>query len=651
MISSLNGLAVFREREEAEPPKGLGFILFMAEEIKTTEEKKEETSSEVYSPSDDEQKLLEKWKKRFKRADEFLTPYRAKWLRMYKLYRAYQDKQNYAYETRLMPPIAFEIIETIVSRLATSKKKTRILPREKKDLKSKSLGSWDDLVNYDFDAIKLDKKLPKWLKSTTKFGNGIAKVTWLTDSGIDYDDPFLTICDLWDIMPAPETEDLQEDCPWLIHRIIKSKDQIEREEKARGEGNTIYKHLEAVQPKLVEDWKQERFDVNLKKMGQIQDSSEASGDVAVKVTSDKYEREKQIEIWECWDYEEGKLVTIMNQEVVTRNDENPYKKVNAGKIFINLPDHELDWEFWAIGHIEPVETTIVEIADMRNQRMDDVILMLDPVIKIRKDSGISKNDVIFAPGAKWELRKMDDVVIERPPEISLMGINEEKNLRDEIERTLAISEYVSGMPKSAQEPMSKVAMLIGQSNLRMSSLAGNLAEALTQLANILIDMNREFISEDKLYRIVGDDVDFKEFKKDDKEVKVDAIVQIEAIIPPDQATRLNQAMLLYDKFVAQDKPDTNNPDEVTQWKKRKHAIQEMILDEMDKSAYKSVLLGEEASEPTKQVAEEETPAAPESPNLPSGEAGNPPEGTQAPRQSFLKQILSKIPVIGKGRQK
>lgn len=69
--------------------------------------------------------------------------------------------------------------------------------------------------------------------------------------------------------------------------------------------------------------------------------------------------------------------------------------------------------------------------------MDDVILMLDPVIKIRKDSGISKNDIIFAPGAKWELRKMDDVLVERLPDISLMGTEEEKALRDEIERTLA----------------------------------------------------------------------------------------------------------------------------------------------------------------------------------------------------------------------
>ena len=434
------------------------------------------TPSDTYSPSDTDKALIEKWKKRFTRADNFLRPYRAKWLRMYKLYRAYQEKENYAYQTRLMPPIAFEIIETVVSRLATAKRKTRILPRSKKDATSKSIQSWDDLVNYDFDTIKIIKKLPKWLKAATTYGNGLAKVTWLTDSSIDYDDPFLTICDLWDILPAPETEDLHEDCPWLIHRILKAKDRLEKDEKFRGE-NAIYTNLNFVEPKQVEDWKRERYEVNTKKMGQIQNVAR-SGDqgAVIKVSGDKYEQEKQVELWECWDFEEGKLITIANREVLIRNDENPYRKVNSGRIFINLPDHELNWEFWAVGHIEPVETTIAEIADLRNQRMDDVILMLDPVIKIRKDSGISKNDIIFAPGAKWELRKMDDVLVERLPDISLMGTEEEKALRDEIERTLAISEYVQGMPKSSQEPLGKVEMLIGQTNLRLSSLSQNLSE-------------------------------------------------------------------------------------------------------------------------------------------------------------------------------
>ena len=178
----------------------------MAESTSTPKIKEEETSKkEVYSPSADEQALIEKWKKRFIRAEEYLRPYRAKWLRMYKHYRAYQEKTNYAYQTRLMPPIAFQIVETVASRLATAKRKTRILPRDKKDTESKSISAWNDLVGYDFDAIKLSKKLPKWVKSACTYGNGIGMLTWLTDESIDHDDPFLTICDLWDILPSPPT--------------------------------------------------------------------------------------------------------------------------------------------------------------------------------------------------------------------------------------------------------------------------------------------------------------------------------------------------------------------------------------------------------------------------------------------------------------
>src|SRR3989338_9144958 len=161
----------------------------MAEEKENptqAEEEKDSSSDEVYSPSEEEKKLVEKWKKRFTRAEEFMRPYRAKHLRMYKLYRAYQERQNYAYEMRLMTPIAFEIIETVVSRMATAKRKTRILPREKKDLQSNSLQSWDDLVNYDFDIIKLAVRLRDWVKSSSIYGNGIGMTTWMKSG--DYDD-------------------------------------------------------------------------------------------------------------------------------------------------------------------------------------------------------------------------------------------------------------------------------------------------------------------------------------------------------------------------------------------------------------------------------------------------------------------------------
>ena len=601
---------------------------------------KTQSTSKDYKPSDEEEELIKKWKKRFKQAKEFREPYRKKWLRMYQLYRAYQEKKNYAYKTRLMPPIAFEIIETLVSRLATAKRKTRVIPREKKDLQSKSLDSWDDLVNYDFDIIKLKKKLPLWLRPAGMYGNGIAQVVWRTDEVNNYDDPELHILDLWDILIAPETTDLQEDCPWLIKRILKTKEKIEKDEEARGD-NKIYKNLEFVENKKVDDWKKERYEINAKKMGQIAGDTETNKDEG-EALSEKSEDEKKAELWECYDFEEQKLITFANQEIVIRDDEDPYKNVNNGKIFIDLPDHPLNWEFWAMGHLEPVETTILEIADLRNQRMDDVVLMLDPVTKIRKDAGVDKNKIIFEPGAQWELRRPDDVVIERPPEISQMGIAEDKLMREEIERTLALSEYMQGVPHGKQEPAAKVAMLLGQGNLRLGLNASNVSEALTNLANILIELNREFISKDKLYRIVGDEVSFKEFTKKDKEIKVDAIVEVEPVIPQVKEAKVNQVLMLYDKLVNEDKPDPQNEEEVKQWRKRKRELQKMLLEELGKEAYEEVLLGKEEEEiPPKKEAEKTTPPTPRKVKPPM-EPTSP-----APQPGIIDRLMAKIPILGR----
>ena len=604
-----------------------------------------------YEPTERDEQLLKKWKARFKRAKEFRDPYQAKWLRMYRLYRAYQHKQNYAYNTRLMPPIAFEIVKTVVSRLATAKRKTRVIPRDKRDVESRALSSWDDLVNYDFDIIELAKKLPHWIESSVLYGNGIVKLAWKVQSRkksdetfkVLYDDPTMILCDLWDFLPAPETEDLQDGCPWLIHRIVKTKEKITKEEENRGE-NHIYKNLEFCNPKNVEDWKKERYEINTKKMSQIDGDIKKAETGEQKVLPVKNDQEKQLELWECWDYEEDQLVVIANGEVVIRDDENPYLDINNGHIFVDLPDMSLLWEFWATGHVEPVESTIMEIADLRNQRMDDVVLMLDPVVKIRKDTGITKNDIIFSPGAVWELRKMDDVVIERPPDISLMGVNEDKLLRDEISRTLALGEYLQGLPQSSGEPLGKVAMLLGQSNLRLSMNAQNISNALTTVANILIQLNREFIGEDKLYRIVGNIVDFKEFKSEDKKIQVDAVVEVEPVIPPDKQARLNQILLLYDKLIAQDKPDPNSVEDVKRWLIRKRALQKMILEELDLDQYVDILLGPEITQ-IKETTEEEplneeivTPVAPSNGTLQKQTNEQPPVASK----NRTRELIGKI---------
>lgn len=612
------------------------------------EEKEETTIKTKLDGLNEEQrnKIVTKWKKRFEKAKDFRKPYQDKWLRMYYLYRAYKEKTNYAYQTKLMPPKAFEIIETVKPRLASAKMNVRILPRDKGDIKSKSLEAWDDLIKYDFDVIKFPDRKIDWINSSLQFGNGVAQLTWNPNNGDEKDDgdPFLKIQDLWLFYPDPEATNLQDDSNWEIQLDYKTKEKLVKEEDVRGE-QKIYKNLEKVSnKKITDDPRKERYEINTKKMGQISTGASEEGTK----TEEKMIEEK-VELLQIWDHEEDMLLVIANQNELIRYEKNPYMKVNKGRIFIDLPDHSVLWELWAIGHIEPVETTIHELADSRNQAMDDIVFTLDPIRKTRKDAHITPDDIVYKPGAVWNLKRSDDVVTERPPEISKQWIEKDEMLNKEIQASLAISEYAMGIPKSKTEAMGKVELLLMQTNIRFSLLVRQFEIVVTQLVNNLIEMNQEFLTEDKTYRLVGKEVDFKEFKESDKKVRVDARVEItpKKEKTPDQ--KRSEILLLYKIFVAEDKPEPGNEKEIEKWKSRKRILQKMILEEFDKEQYEDLILGLEEEEEEQEEKPKEpvkAPATPpvEIPPMPPAGPAVPPVGPPRPAGP-LTGLMAKIPFL------
>lgn len=602
--------------------------------------------------------VVAKWRTRFKTAKDFREPYQDKWLAMHHLYRAYREVVKYAYQTKLIPPIAFEIVETVKPRLASAKINVRILPRHKGDADSKSLDAWDDLISYDLDEINFGDKKIDWVNSQLIYGNGVAALTWKPNQEEDNDgDPFFEIQDLWLFYPDPEATSLQEDSKWEIVQSYKTKKELEKEEDARGE-NKIYQNLETLNDKIISnDPRKERYEINTKKMGLV--STASSADITARsTTEDKMTKVKKVELLQIWDHEDDMLIVIANQEELIRYEKNPYMAVNGGRIFIDLPDHPMPWEFWAIGHIEPVETTIVEIADSRNQAMDDIAFSLDPVRKVRKDANITADDIIYEPGAIWELKRADDVVTERPPEISKQWMEKDEVLRREVQTSLAISEYAMGMPKSSTEAMGKVSLLLTQTNIRFSLLLRQFEIATTQMVNNLVELNQEFLTEDKSYRLVGDDVDFKEFKKKDKEVKVDSKVVIDPLPMKSPQKKEEDALELYKIFVGEDKPDPNNEKEVKRWIIRKRAIQKMILEEFGKEEYIDLILGTE--EESKKQPEPEKLEMPQGglnvgiPPIPPQPLEMPSDGqpigqgvSQGMPPAGLRALMAKIPLLNR----
>ncbi len=548
----------------------------------------EEQKTENYAPNPQEQKVISKWQSRYKLAVAHKEAQRAKLLRLYGIYRGYRSESLYPYPVTYMPPVGIEIVQTFVSRLAPAKRKVRIVPGDPKDVKANDIfENWKLLMRYDFDKIKINQLLITWLTDVGTYGDGLVKFMWNAGSG----DPSRYLVDLWNDLPAPESTD--EYIPWRIERIIKKKSAIKRAEESRSV--KIYKNLECVGGSRVEDWAYERYQLDTKKMSKIDKGADGILETNKTGTlgNDRHQDgADDVEIWECWDYEEDRLVVIMQGQVLTRDDENPYSGINGGNIYVKMSDIKVSQSYWSTGHIEPVESTILELSDHKSQRMYDIALNMSPVVKIKKDAGIKKSEIVFGPNRKWELKDPhNDVVIDRPPQIGAEAYKEEESLRNEIQRALAMGEYQQGQPMQANEPMGKVAMLIGQSNQRLALNAQNLAEAMTTMVTILIQMKQKFLDAGKFMRITGaENVDFVQFTQAEKDIKVDAIVDVDPVVPPDQQTRLNMLLMMLDRLVASG-PDDKTPEAVDQFKLRKYVIWKMILEEMDKSQYSDQLIG------------------------------------------------------------
>lgn len=601
-------------------------------------------------PTDDQdekdRKLVELWVSRFSRAETFRRPFIDRNIRMYKLYRAYRAASNYAYSTSLMPPTGFEIIETVKPRLASAEIKINLYPTKQENENSNSIKSWDDLIEYDLQVTEFDDKKIEWINAQLMFGNGILQIMW--DGGED-GDPYIEVVDNFLFYPDPQAMKRLKNSRWEIKQAFKSKAVIEKAEKERGE-DPLYTVMELNEEtgemeeiplikskkwekidegsETPDDPRRQRYEINTLKMGQIDDRK--NKDQAIDQTTgqgsstpDKMAGDKVVEIWECWDHVEGKLVAIFNRKEVTRNEDNPYANVNHGQVFIDLPDITLNWEFYAMSHLEPVETTIHEIADSRNQAMDDIVFSLDPIRKVKKGQGYKDSDIVHKPGAIWYLQKADDVVIERGPEISRQWVEKDNLLRREVQTSLALSEYTQGRPASSQEPSSKVEILLAQTNIRFSLLVRQMEIAIGEIANAFIQMNRQFLGDEKSFRITGKKVRWGKFTKEDKNVEVDAFVDV---VPKKEKTAEQEAkevLEMYKLFVVDDKPEGGTPEEVAAWKKKKATLQKLIVEKMGYEEYADILAPElkiEVQPDAQPKVEAQGEPAPVSARIPNGPA-------------------------------
>jgi hypothetical protein len=222
--------------------------------------------------------------------------------------------------------------------------------------------------------------------------------------------------------------------------------------------------------------------------------------------------EGTVEIWEYWGLfdpnQDGKfeeyIIVIANGDVVLRCEKNFYDY--KFKPFVACPNYMRESEFYGIPELLAVRSLIKEANTLRNARLDNINLSVNPMWIADRSAGINTKSLFSRPnGVIWT----NDVNAIRPlpPLDPSIGSREEMAfIQNDIQNATAMvnaAPVASNLGKQFGRSATGVNFIQSFASSRISLKARMLGELyFKQVAKIMLLTNRQFVTEDKWVRVM-----------------------------------------------------------------------------------------------------------------------------------------------------
>lgn len=466
---------------------------------------------------------------KFNVAQQFRRPLETNWNAYYKQYRGI-TVQKYWSDTgvkrsSLHIPATFKAVETLLPRIMNTLFAVNppfdVRPREESDKRQSEIIK--ELIRYQFDQSNVYSKFADFVKQALIYGTSIAKVIWRKDEGegvglasiyeeainpvtgllernevgqemarvpkILFDNPDFEVVDLFDFFIDPDATEIGQS--WEIHRTIKTFDELKALER-----QGIYENID----KLKETQTSEK-----------DSKSERRGAIGLSEPQD-IKGITKIEILEYWgDWKDkDSVITIANRSVSIRpkdKQRNPY--YHSKHPFIHIICFPIPKEFYGMGICEVINSMQEELDDTRNQRLDNVTLILNRMWTYNKDSGINPHRLKSAPG-RLIPRGADpeDITPLITPDVTESAYMEEKLIKDDIEEATGATRSImpSADVKSVHRTAAGLAMMQSAAGERLKLIIGLIEEqGMKKLIEMYYQLDLQFIDKEMVIRIVGEE--------------------------------------------------------------------------------------------------------------------------------------------------
>ncbi|KKM34716.1 hypothetical protein LCGC14_1565160 [marine sediment metagenome] len=479
----------------------------MAESTINTGQPSVDTNPDALLPDKEMLKLcLDRWTA----ARDWRANKESQWQKWYKLYRSYAERKTWPHNVNLFIPLVWSTVESFLPRLVVQK--PTILVESRGDENIDAAAFHRQLLEYQWQELKIPKLIEEWEKEALIYGTGIVKVGWETkkmtrkfnsptgEGGevaemietdfVVKDRPFISLVAIENFYPEPGSPDVVE-ARFVIERSKKTFWELEALGKELGWNMGVIKKL-----------KDKQFtdtDVH------GEDSAKLERETTFGTSDSKMAKHEakiwEFEVLEYW--EDGRYcIFLTDPEVVLKNDYNPFWHGN--KPYLRIVDNALPGEFYGVGEPEVLQSLAIELNALHNLRLENVERSVFQMFKVRIGAPITQSMTKFKPqGIIW-VNQQDDIepLFQGQPSIALS--REEDGLRTWAQIATGANDNFQGQQADKTETATGASILAQAAASRVGMKFFQLATAgLEPLGEMLIALNEQHMKPENAISIVG----------------------------------------------------------------------------------------------------------------------------------------------------
>lgn len=397
----------------------------------------------------------------------------------------------------LMPPWPATAVDNLVARfmLTIFGKKPYFAtePLNKKSDQSSKINN--DVLLWQQSRASFLWNCHRAIQSAATTGLGILKTGW----DVEADNIKVENWDPLTFYYNPDCEDITK-LRWCIFQSwhLKSDLQAQSDAFEDATGEPLYENLE-----------------------ELTAATLPTGDKANQYTAK--EKEELVEIWEYWD--KDRRVLIGNWTTVILKTDNPTKAEKNKPGFIPaiiiplIP--KLDG-IMSTSEIEAIEDYVRELATVKNQRMDNVNLILNPVWIRNTNVEITNEEELHQIRPGLQIMVEADTTVDlttvlrvlEMPHVTQESYVESNEIKQDIKDRLSLFDYARGMQPTQRETASGITAIqqAGGTIIRYKLLLA-LRTGFTLLLSQMTRWNQKYLPKNTMLNVGVDEAGIKQYRK------------------------------------------------------------------------------------------------------------------------------------------